>query len=322
MARMIRTAPVLAGALSAALAAGAASAEPELIVTVLGSGAPVIDLDRYEQSTLVEAGGHKLLFDAGRGTVLRLHEAGVAPAEIGDVFFTHYHSDHLVGFPDFWLMSWLPGGGGRQAPLDVIGPQGVSRFAEGLKAAFADDISIRIADQQLPPEGVAMEVTEFSDDGVVWQEDGLTVTAFTVDHGEEIRPAVGYRIDYEGLSAVISGDTRKSQAVVDAATGADLLIHEVAAASPELLDAPPIKLILAHHTTPQEAGEVFAAARPKMVAYAHLTLLRRPGTTPVTAEDLLEMTRETYDGPLVVADDLTRFVITPDGVTQSSVARH
>ena len=69
-----------------------------IAVTTLGTGAPVLDPNRFSQSILVEAAGHQLLFDTGRGAVLRLVQAGVKPASVGQLFFTHYHSDHTVGF--------------------------------------------------------------------------------------------------------------------------------------------------------------------------------------------------------------------------------
>ena len=74
-----------------------------IAVTTLGTGAPVLDPNRFSQSILVEAAGHQLLFDTGRGAVLRLVQAGVQPAVVSQLFFTHYHSDHTVGFADFWL---------------------------------------------------------------------------------------------------------------------------------------------------------------------------------------------------------------------------
>lgn len=300
-----------------ALSATAQAAEPSMVVTTLGTGAPILDPDRFSQSILVEAGGHRLLFDTGRGAVLRLSQAGVPPASIEQVFFTHYHSDHTVGFGDFWMMSWLPAGGARSTPLKVIGPTGIEALAEGHRIAFADDIRIRVADQNLPPAGAELEVASFENDGVVFDQDGVVVTAFATDHGDKIDPNYGFKIEHDGHSVVISGDTRKDDAVIEMATGADLLLHEVGAARDELAQRPPIQKILAHHTTPQEAGEVFATAAPKLAAYTHLVLLGRPGIPPLSTDELVEMTRETYDGPLVVAEDLMRFEIGDEVIVTS-----
>ena len=80
-----------------------------------------------------------------------------------------------------------------------------------------------------------MKVEEFDKGGVVYEQSGVKVTAFEVNHGDAIKPAVGYRIDYKGHSVVISGDTRYNENVIKYGTGADLLIHEVAMARPALM---------------------------------------------------------------------------------------
>jgi ribonuclease Z len=77
-----------------------------------------------------------------------------------------------------------------------------------LEAAFAQDIEIRVEDEKLARQHVAITVKEFDEDGVVYQAGDLRIIAFTVDHGEAIKPAFGFRIEYRGRTAVISGDTR------------------------------------------------------------------------------------------------------------------
>ena len=88
-----------------------------------------------------------------------------------------------------------------------------------------------------------------------------------------IKPAYGYRIEYAGRVAVISGDTRYNENVIKYGAGADLLVHEVAAARPELMQEAYIQRIVAHHVTPREAGRVFAQAKPKLAAYTHFVML-------------------------------------------------
>jgi ribonuclease Z len=124
-----------------------------------------------------------------------------------------------------------------------------------------------------------------------------------------IKPAVGYRIDYKGHSVAISGDTRYDENVIKYGTGADLLIHEVAMARPELMQIPAVQRIIAHHTTPREAGMVFSKAKPKLAAYTHLVLPSSPQIPESTLDDLVAETRQTYAGPLEVGEDLTSFEI-------------
>jgi ribonuclease Z len=192
-----------------------------------------------------------------------------------------------------------------------------------LRQAFDWDIETRIADQSLPRAAAAFETTEFvasptrDRSAVVWERDGVSVTAFEVDHGEKIHPAFGFKVSYRGRAVLISGDTRPSETLARQAAGVDLLVHQVAAARPALLErAASWRDILDHHTTPEQAGALFARAAPKLAVYTHLVLLTDGSVPPPSPEELVARTRTTYAGPLVVGADLMRFTIGPDGVTQ------
>jgi len=286
-----------------------------LRVTLLGTGAPDPSADRFSASTLIEAGTQKILIDAGRGATIRLTQLRIPLGTIDVLFLTHYHSDHTVGIPDLWLTGWLPPPfGQRKAPFHVIGPTGAADLMANLQRAYAADIRIRLDDQKLTRDGVDLKVEEFTKDGVVYDKDGLRVTAFEVNHGDAVKPAVGYRIDYGGRTVVISGDTRLNENVVKYATGVDLLVHEVFAVKPELMKNPAIQAIAAHHVTPQEAGLVFRRAHPKLAVYTHLSLIGTPASPSVSTDEIVSQTRETYDGPLVVGEDLTGFDIGAAGV--------
>src|SRR6266480_476961 len=103
-------------------------------VTLLGTGTPFPNAERFGSAILVEVAGTKLLFDCGRAVVIRLTQAGVSPKEVDALFLTHLHSDHVVGIPDLWLSGWLLG---RSKPLPIWGPQGTSSMARHLAQAFA-----------------------------------------------------------------------------------------------------------------------------------------------------------------------------------------
>jgi ribonuclease Z len=135
---------------------------------------------------------------------------------------------------------------------------------------------------------------------VVYEKSAVKITAFEVDH-TPIKPAFGYRIDHAGRSVVLSGDTRVSDNLIRHAQGVDLLVHEVA--SPETFQRAGVrperaKSIVAHHVTPEQAGEVFSRTKPKLAVYSHIVL----GTA--TEQDLVPPTRKTYSGPLEVGEDL------------------
>jgi ribonuclease Z len=266
--------------------------------------------DRFGPSTLVEAGDQKVLIDAGRGATIRLYQLGVPLGRLDALLLTHYHSDHTSGIPDVWLTGWLQSHyAARREPFRVLGPAGAKALMSHLEKAYAADIKIRVADEKLPPAGVAVAVEEFDRDGIIYEKGGLKVIAFEVDHGDVIKPAYGYRFEYAGRAAVISGDTRYNENVIRYSAGADLLVHEVAAARPELMREAYVQRIIAHHVTPREAGRVFAKAKPRLAAYTHLVMLASEQVPPPTLEDILAETRETYLGPLVVGEDLMSFEI-------------
>jgi ribonuclease Z len=279
-------------------------------VTLLGTGTPNPSPDRFGPCTLVEAGGRKFLVDAGRGATIRLCQLGIPLGRIEVQFLTHYHSDHTSGVPDVWLTGWLePHFGTRKTPYRVIGPTGARELMENLERAYALDIKIRVADERLLLSGIATDVTEFDRDGTVYEKDGVKVIAFEVDHGDVIKPCYGYRFEYGGRVAVLSSDTRYCHNVIKYGAGADLLVHEVASAPPELMKKPYIQRIIGHHTTPREAGRVFVQAKPKLAAYTHLVLIGDQQVPPPTIDDIVAETRETYGGPLVVGEDLMTFEI-------------
>jgi len=292
---------VLAGGLVAMVAhpasLGSAHAQ-SLKVTLLGTGAPPPIMERFGPSTLVEAGGDILVFDAGRGALQRLVQLKVPVKEVRTLFLTHLHSDHVVGIPDLWLTGWLAGR--PEVPFRVWGPLGTKALMTHLEQAYQADIRIRRDEERLPPQGVVVVAEEITE-GVVYEHNGVKVTAFEVDHGP-LKPAFGYRIDYAGRSVVLSGDTRFNENLIRFAQGVDVVVHEVIAAEMQRarLKADPERAerVIALHTTAEQAGEVFTRVKPKLAVYSHIA----PVTA--TADDLIPPTRKTYAGPLEVGEDL------------------
>jgi len=267
-----------------------------LKVVVLGSGVgPLVNLEQFGASILVEAGGERLLFDCGRGATLRLAEAGVPIGSISRLFLTHLHSDHVIQIPDLLLTGWA--GGGRIVPLEVWGPEGTRDMMEHLLQAFAFDIRMRRdVDERVPGDGIKV-ISHDIGEGVIFDDRSIKVTAFLVDHSP-VAPAFGYRIDYRGRAVVLSGDTRVSDNLIRFAEGVDVLVHEVLDAgtlqqwlpnNPELVQS-----ILAKHTTPEQAGEVFSRVKPRLAVYSHAP----------NADRVFEETRRIYAGPLQGAEDL------------------
>lgn len=265
-------------------------------VVLLGTGVgPPVNLRQYGASTLVEAGGLRLLFDCGRGATIRLAQVGVPLGSVSRLFLTHLHSDHVIQLPDLLLTGWV--GGGRKVPLEVWGPEGTRDMMDHLQRAFAFDIHMRRdVDEKAPGDGIKV-VSHDIKQGVIFDRQGVKVTAFLVDHSP-VTPAFGCRVDYRGRSVVLSGDTRLSENLIRFAQGVDVLIHEVLDAetvrawfptNPKMAEA-----ILAKHTTPEQAGELFARVKPRLAVYSHAP----------DAERVIAQTRKTYAGPLQGAEDM------------------
>ena len=292
-----------------------AAGPDDIVVTLLGTGSPTPVADRYGMSTLVQAGGLNLLFDAGRSCAVRLAQARVQLGKIDTVFITHFHSDHLNGLPDVWMTSYLPPAfAHRTAPMEIIGPKGIARIANSLRDTFADDVRIRMADEKVPEAATQFVTHEFTEDGVVMERNGVKVTAFEVNHGALIKPACGYRVDYAGKSVLLSGDTKFDENLIKHGRGVDLLVHEVAVAPKPIIELGFIQAILNHHTTPEEAGTVFTRTKPKLAVFSHIVKLGDDKNPPLPDSDIAERARTTWSGNLVVGLDLDRFVVSATGI--------
>lgn len=309
-------------ALAAALLVGVAHAQfketapgSDFKVTLLGTGSPAPVMNRFGPGTLVQVNGQNLLFDAGRGVTQRLYQVGVPMGKINATFLTHLHSDHVVGIPDVWLTGWLRAPyAQRDVPFKIYGPEGTRSLMDGLQKAYAWDVETRIADQGFKREAISVDATEFDKEGTVYEMDGVKVSSIEVNHGEKVKPAFGYKIEFGGRSVVISGDTKFNENLIKHATGTDILIHQVAAMRPEMLKIPVFKVIMAHHTSPEEAGTVFARAKPKLAVYYHFVIYGNPKIPPYKVQDVVDLTRKNYSGPLRVGEDLMAFEVTKDGV--------
>ncbi len=307
--RTLKTLVVILSLTSGPAIAQDSGPKAQMVVTLLGTGTPTINTRRLGYSNLVQAGGLNLMIDGGRGAATRVFQLGLPLGSIDGVFLTHLHSDHISGLPDLFAtgyLGWKPLGG-RTSALQIYGPKGTANVVEGLTKMYAADADIREADEGIQREAMKVEANEF-DEGVVFEKNGVKVTAFAVNHGEKIKPSVGYRVEYEGHSVVFSGDTKYDENVIENASGADLLIHEFAAAPSTMADNPLYIKILDHHTTPREAGTVFTKAAPKLAIYSHHGLLPGPEGLP-SWDEVISQTRETYKGPLVIGEDLMQFHI-------------
>jgi len=268
-------------------------------VVLLGTGTPNPRPDRFGPSTLVEAGTERLVFDCGRSCTTRLWQLKIPLGSV-KLFITHLHSDHTVGIPDLWLTGFLSLPYGRRTgPFEVFGPRGTAAMMTHMREAYDADIRIR-----QPQQGFEINAKDFVE-GVVYEKNGVRVTAFKVSHDDI--DAYGFRIDYQGHSVVLSGDTRPSNNLVAHARGIDVIVHEVAASSSEVGD----RIIATLHSTPEQAGEEFSKIGAKLAVYSHYSLF---GSPEPTVDEIAVRTRKTYRGRLEIGEDLMAISI-GDSVT-------
>lgn len=291
-------------------------APDEMRVVALGTGTPHIRPSQKSTSWLVELGnGDKFFFDIGTGSIGNFSALEISYDEATTVFFSHLHTDHIGDFDALWASGWTAG---RLRPLRVWGPSGTKpelgtkHFVDKQLEALAWDYSTRSG--KLPEIGSQVEIHEFDyrKTHVVYEENGVKVTSFPAMH--ILDGAVSYRLDWNGLSFVFSGDTTPNRWFVENSKNADLVVHEVYMTVDQLKarfgwDNKMANLIsTVVHTSPTAAGKIFSMVNPRMAVGFHFY------NDYDTAPEIEKAIRKTYRGPLMLAQDLMVFNVTPEEV--------
>ncbi len=287
--------------------------DDEMRITALGTGMPNLRPSQASAAWLVELGnGDTFFFDVGTGCIAGFASTMISYNRANKVFLTHLHSDHCGDLPALWIGGWVAA---RQLPLYVWGPSGsrpelgTKHFVDRIREAYAWDVASRRS-AGLPAAAGDMEVTEFdyAAPGVVYEANGVTITAFPAIH--ILDGPVSYRLDWNGLSFVYSGDTHPNRWFVEYGQDADVLVHESFITVPQLMAKQGFPEDLAVevgtrvHTAPADCGRVFARTRPKLAVGYHFF------NDWDTAPEIRDAIKSTYDGPLVLATDDMVFNVT------------
>jgi ribonuclease Z len=197
----------------------------DLELILLGTSSPIHTPHRFGPSQVITDGRSRIMVDTGWGSTLRLYQGAMPPQTIDAVFITHLHSDHTTDLADFLVMRWV---GGIRGPIPIYGPEGTARMVKGFQDAMAADTKYRLDHHgdKLWSGGLAADVTEFEagDDPVEVARVGeISVLAFEVDH-YPVKPAYGFRLQKDGRSIVISGDTNPCRGLLNGARAADILV--------------------------------------------------------------------------------------------------
>jgi ribonuclease Z len=268
-------------------------------LVILGTGTPVPSSERYGPAVAIVVDDKAYVFDAGSGMVRRLHQARgmgmeqLDPLNIQQLFISHLHSDHILDYSEFVFDYWWH----REKPIHTFGPPGLQALNDAAENMFAADIERRQFDGNGNfPDGYKVNVTEITEDGVVFEDDKISVTAFAVDHGSW-EYAYGYRVETPDKVIVISGDTNFSQNLMTYSEGVDFLVHEIyssAAIAEARRDG-----INTLHTSPENVALIANTVNPEVLVLYHLVFFNLP------AESILEELARHYDGKVLMPADLT-----------------
>lgn len=296
----------LFGVITQASAQSAALEIGTRLVLLGTAGGPSIKKARAQPANALLVNGSLYVIDAGNGVARQLALAEIDPKKLRAVFITHNHSDHMADYGTLLLRAMLSG---LRNPVDTYGPPPLSMMTKAY-IAYADwDVQLRIHDEGRPELASIIRAHEVLEEGVIYQDENLKVTAFEVPHGAA-KPSFAYRFDTSHKSIVFSGDTAKSEALIKHAMGADLLVHEVVSlhgakligeridpANPEL-----VRHIIDAHTTAEDVGRVATSAKVKKLVLTHFVPTGMPEID--NPEAWTELIRKSFDGQLVVGEDL------------------
>ena len=218
------------------------------------------------------------------------------PNEIKNIFITHLHSDHILGFSDILMTGWVYH---RDSPLQIYGPEGMKNFVKNTLKAYEDDINVRTQDpENLDILGLQSNVVTIYD-GFNYQNNGLTIEAFSVKH-EPFTHAFGFKIYNSKYCVVISGDTTYSETVIEKAKGCDLLIHEIAHASEHTLKKySKAKGVISYHTNAVEVSDIINKTYPRLTVLNHVLSL--DGSSD---EEILNLIKQKTNHDVLIAKDL------------------
>jgi ribonuclease BN (tRNA processing enzyme) len=292
------------------------------LITLGTRGGPLPTKDRAQSSNLLVVNGTLYLIDAGDGVTRRIVQAGHDFRKVGKIFITHPHSDHTAGLATLLVSAWEYQ---RREPIDIYGG-GVEALVKGAIAYLTPNAEIRWAEGKKAPMADLFHGHDVAP-GLVYQDANVKVTAAENTHFNfpQGSPPFGkyksysYRFETPGRVVVFTGDTGPSDALVELARGADMLVTEVTSTD-DIIEvfkrtgawqaktpdeqAGWIRHMHEEHVTPEDVGKMAAKAGVKSVVLTHL------GPTVDPEDDYkryADGVKKVYSGPVAIAKDLMRF---------------
>ena len=299
---------------------GSEALEPdEIRIIACGTGMPAARRGQAASCWVFELGnGDKFLFDLGTGSMANVMSLMIPANYLTKVFASHLHTDHVGDLAPLWAGGWT---GGRTVPLEVWGPSGAREdmgtayFVDHFLKAYNWDFMTRAAKINPIPGNII--VHEFDYKGInqiVYEENGVVIRSWPAIHAGD--GPVSFSLQWNGYKVVFGGDTFPNNWFIDYAKDADIVIHEAMLTAPQLrkyYNQPPSRTVMMNtdiHTSAQAFGKVMSMLEPKHAIAYHF--FNEEGTR----YGIYEGIRETYDGPLSMADDMMVWNLTRDGITE------
>lgn len=267
-------------------------------VILLGTGSPIPNPNRAGPATLIRSGETNILFDCGRGVVMRLAAAGVMPSAVSAIMITHMHSDHISALNDVitshWVLNVSP------VPLFIYGPKGIRELVDATVGMLAPDMKYRLDHHDDLNEGPDLRVTEMEPGDTIKIGD-KDVTAYRTDHSP-VFPTLGYRVSDERATVAIAGDTIPCEGLDALCKGADIYVQTVVR-DDLIRQIPSTRLndILDYHSTVEQAAQTAARAGVRTLMLTHYV----PPLMPGQEEAWRSLARAHFTGEILLGDDLT-----------------
>jgi ribonuclease BN (tRNA processing enzyme) len=292
------------------------------LITLGTAGGPLPRADRAQSSNLLVVNGALYLIDAGGSVTARVAQSGQDFRRIGKIFITHPHSDHTAGLATLMVSQWEYQ---RAEPTDIYGG-GVEALVKGALAYLTPNAEIRWAEGKRRPMADTFKGHDVAA-GVIFQDANVKVTAVENSHFQ-FQPGTppygkyksfSYRFDAADRSFLFTGDTGWSDAVVDLAKNADVLVTEVTdtddvialmkrngawqAKTPSEQEGW-LRHMHEEHVTPEEVGKLAAKAGVKTIVMTHLSPSPDPNGD---FAHYAAAAKKHFSGEVLVAKDLMKF---------------